>query len=378
MRTEAKDLSRKWLVAVVGLAVMGSGCWEAHEDLVPLGGRCDTCHGSAARPGDEVLRSAPPSDLAGRTDPAVPSVGAHELHLTLGETHEAVLCSECHVVPEYVHAAGHVDDGGPAEFVAGPLARLGNRTPSYDPSTNTCSSVYCHGSDEPKWTEPRSSEEACGSCHGIPPDPPHPTNTNCQRCHGSVIDAEGAIIAPELHVDGQVDLPTACDACHGTGELGAPPPDLSGQSAVTAMGVGAHEVHLSGGAASRAVPCQSCHQVPDHLDRVGHLDKSPYAEVRMSGLAALGGGSPSWDRDQATCSQTWCHGPSAVAESVSASWNQTNGETDCESCHGMPPIYPHPAADGCDACHADVVRGEPGDWEIHAPELHVDGKVQLY
>ena len=79
------------------------------------------------------------------------------------------------------------------------------RTPAYASATRTCDKSYCHRSAEAVWSEPRNSENACGTCHGLPPAAPHPQSQNCSVCHGEVIDAARHFIAPERHVNGVVD-----------------------------------------------------------------------------------------------------------------------------------------------------------------------------
>ena len=245
-----------------GLALLG-GCTK-QEASRPYVNQCVTCHGSPDRQGSgldqaalELAQAAPPTDLLGNTDPSFPGVGAHQYHLQASYTHAAVACTECHVVPAAIDSPGHADSGGPAEFVPGPLARRGGRNPKYDAQAFSCSSVYCHLEDEPKWTEPVSSELACKTCHGSPPPEPHPTSEDCAHCHDDMQPSNGAFAAPERHVDGKVDLPEDCFGCHGTKQSYAPPTDLSGSAAVSSIGVGAHQAHLAGGDFSRPCPARS-------------------------------------------------------------------------------------------------------------------------
>jgi predicted CxxxxCH...CXXCH cytochrome family protein len=97
--------------------------------------------------------------------------------------------------------------GGGLDPIPGPLPPA-----AYDPSTNTCSNVYCHGAGffeakpDPVWGDPAYGE--CGSCHSVPPVyevstvGDHPTSTGCGLCHGgTAIDATG-ISAKPLHIDG--------------------------------------------------------------------------------------------------------------------------------------------------------------------------------
>src|SRR6266496_1285077 len=158
-------------------------------------GACSGCHGDRAAqnvpPGDP--RSAPPLDVAGRTDSA--AVGAHQAHLTGTRWRTSpIACNECHVVPSAVLDPGHVDDS--VQIVFGALAKTQVPpipTPSYTFATHTCSNVYCHGgfgnsgrtTTTPDWTA-GVNEANCGTCHSIPPPGPQhpPTGTaDCGICH---------------------------------------------------------------------------------------------------------------------------------------------------------------------------------------------------
>jgi predicted CxxxxCH...CXXCH cytochrome family protein len=189
-------------------------------DLAAPPGSCVGCHGSGDNP-------APPVDLLGRSDTSLQTVGAHREHVSaLHKVSAPVACNECHLVPTELHSPGHIDTGAPAEVFpsgAGTLARADGATPSYDPSTATCTS-YCHGSGaklsqdisptvnrSPKWNG-GPGEAACGSCHGIPPQVPgHPAATlsQCAGCHPDSVTAAGNIIVDasgnSTHVNGVVD-----------------------------------------------------------------------------------------------------------------------------------------------------------------------------
>ena len=48
---------------------------------------------------------------------------------------------------------------------------------------------------------------ACGSCHGLPPPPPHPyasLNPVCNKCHEDIAPDNVSFLRAELHVDGIV------------------------------------------------------------------------------------------------------------------------------------------------------------------------------
>ena len=186
---------------------------------------CNTCHGSETS-------AAPPEDLAGNTDVSFPSVGAHQVHtggsLIAGAT--AFDCGNCHADIEAYEHPEHLD-GGPAmaEVVFSALSTMnGSLATTYDPASNTCSNVYCHGdftflrseSETPgvytadamtgadlvlDWTEPGMGATTCGSCHGLPPIG-HVRNMSCATCHFTVVDADRNIIDPSKHINGEIDV----------------------------------------------------------------------------------------------------------------------------------------------------------------------------
>ena len=193
-------------------------------------GGCGGCHGSARN-------NAPPRDVLGRTDASLPSVGAHQSHLTAEHRLRPPLgCAECHQLPAQRDDPGHIDHPPPAiVFPASPgvgaLASADGAAPSYDPTTHTCRSVYCHGGGVslsadmspavirlPSWTG-GEAQIACGSCHGVPPrDGQHLASlapTDCAQCHRPSIDPTGALVVGtdpssgllvSTHLDGKVTL----------------------------------------------------------------------------------------------------------------------------------------------------------------------------
>ncbi len=363
------------LALTVAAALGASSCLSRRDPQPSERERgCTACHGDARRGGTALLRAAPPYDLSRATQSGYPGVGAHSIHLEASATHGAVACEECHLIPERVDSPGHADDGAPAEIVFGGLASHHDLEPTYDFIARRCDNTYCHGGAQAVWTEPRDSAAACGSCHELPPPAPHPQSSLCSSCHGSVVDEARHIRAPELHVNGTVELvATSCTQCHGSGDEPAPPLDSQGNSRIAAIGVGAHAAHLSGGSSSRPLACTECHEVPEEVDDFAHADGLP-AEVALVGVAETGARAPDWDRARATCADSWCHGPAAGA-SASPPWNEPI-RLDCTSCHGNPPPAPHPQMANCSHCHAEVVADD--DVSMLDRNRHVDGVVDVF
>lgn len=344
---------------------------------VTLGEKCSSCHG-------ESSDGAPPPALDGSTATTARGVGAHVAHLNPKGPARAVECVVCHVVPseDDLLAEGHIDSALPAEVMFSGLARAEDASPRWD--GERCGNTYCHGAtltggnaQRPIWTQVDESQRQCDSCHGNPPPAPHPQWERCDRCHPDA-DAEGGIADASLHIDGTVDVidfeDEGCASCHGTNpDAPAPPPALDGSTDTTARGVGAHDVHLSGTARSRAVTCSDCHVVPSEALDAGHFDNALPAEVSFGPMAELGGSTPAWDGER--CENVYCHGSIlAGGSATSPKWTQVDGsQNQCGSCHGFPPPAPHTAWTRCDRCHSNV--NASGD--IVDPTTHVDGVVDV-
>jgi predicted CxxxxCH...CXXCH cytochrome family protein len=155
--------------------------------------------------------------------------------------------------------------------------------------------------------------------------------------------------------------------------VAAPPKDLSGNTAVTALGVGAHRVHLAGGDVSRAVACTECHAVPAKEDDPGHRDSALPAEVQLTGVATSENRVPVWNRQKRSCANAWCHSPTAPGPSPE--WTSDAGRLPCNGCHGTPPAPPHPQMTDCSRCHGAVVGDD--DKSIKDKSRHVDGKIDV-
>jgi len=338
---------------------------------------CNTCHGNAQNP-------APAVDTKGGTSTTLVTVGAHQSHVAAADGLAAPIdCDQCHVKPSSMGDPGHLG-APPAEVTFGDLAAAAGTSPAWDRTSATCASTYCHGATldggtdkTPVWTRVDGTQKTCDACHGNPPPAPHVQMTDCGLCHPAT--AEGDTIAhPEKHVDGtlDVDLAQGCSACHGGPDNPAPPTDTAGGSATTLLTVGAHQAHVTSGSSIAApLACDECHVVPTSVDAPGHMDPGP-AEVTFGGLAAVDGATPAWNRDQGTCSSTYCHGATlnAGGSLTTPVWTKVDNTQDtCGSCHGYPPPLPHLQLANCGACHGATATG----GAIAHPEHHVDGTLDV-
>jgi predicted CxxxxCH...CXXCH cytochrome family protein len=197
-----------------------------------------------------------------------------------------------------------------------------------------------------------------------------------------VDDAGEIIVSGGLHINGQVDKTTECYSCHGTAGVNeAPPVALDGSTATTSLGVGAHQAHLAAGQISSAIPCESCHVVPETEDSPHHQpegDNDTSAEVIFSGMSLTDGSTPIWNRDTAQCSDVYCHGSTLTGGThTSPQWTLVDeSQVECDGCHGDPPPWPHPQSpqsDKCATCHPGTVNGA-GEI-IVSGGLHINGQV---
>jgi len=384
-----------------------SQCSDCHGDVVAADGTvvdpsrhvdgaldvsgaqsCTACHGGGGSP-------APPTDLAGNSDPASPGVGAHRAHLEAAHGLSSVVaCEQCHLVPGTVDQAGHLDGDPGAELIFGSLASLGGLSPAWDPVTGQCANVYCHGADrpggaeqQPIWTDVDGSARACGACHGYPPPAPHPDSSQCSDCHDTATP-EGGIDKPEQHVDGQLQIKAAdCNACHGNTDNAAPPTDLSGASDKTLSTVGAHQEHLLGPSGlTGPIACQECHVVPAAMGDAGHMDGDGVAEVVFGDLSGTGGLDPAWSTVDVECTNTYCHGATlAGGANTSPQWTTVDGtQAACGSCHGIDPgtgRHPSTFSDHgfmvkkCNNCHQGVAND--GATAIEDTDRHVNGTLDV-
>jgi predicted CxxxxCH...CXXCH cytochrome family protein len=331
---------------------------------------CATCHGADFSGGAAKVsclschRDGPTACATCHGDG--PTSHAHQVHAG-----HQVACAECHAVPATWDADGHLLHDGvaitaPARVTFGARAAItlvpGDRAgpPSWDGAR--CANVYCHGDalhaaggavSRPRWDDPAPAGR-CDRCHGDPP--PSHVRSDCASCHP----------ADAPHIDGlvQVGRTAGCDGCHGTAASPAPPVDLTGHTATTALGVGAHQAHLQGRSRiSAPVPCATCHVVPAAVDSPGHIDGAGPAEV----VAGLG-----WDRTAQTCATAFCHGAARPP------WT-SSGQVSCGSCHGIPPAgAPHTPSmplTSCATCHPGTVDAFGNILVTGQTSEHINGVV---
>lgn len=175
---------------------------------------CTYCHG-----GTDSTLGAPPRDLSGVVEKTALTFQAHTPHTTTGQGHPAYDCTQCHQKPEHVLSEGHAFDDTPGRSEVNFGAGL-SATGVYA-GNGACNNLYCHGNGRGTlgmYSHDQAAPE-CGSCHAVQSSGStawrtlsgdHRTHLSegitCSECHGGVIDPAGAIIGPDLHVDGQKAL----------------------------------------------------------------------------------------------------------------------------------------------------------------------------
>lgn len=232
----------------------------------------------------------------------------------------------------------------------------------------------------------------------------------CQVCHGATYTGETRVNiscqTAGCHVDrtGARKSPEACNTCHGDFSAPArdtstfaPPKGVKGETSTSYRGVGAHQVHLKGGAVSGGFDCTECHTVPKTFFETGHVDTDLPAEVFFNGplgrLRSAVTPAPVYSSQDLSCANTFCHGnwrlrrsasPYAFVytDSIMVGANKTVGWTAgaadgaCGTCHGIPPVG-HIAStlSACVNCHPGVVNSA---GQIIDKTKHINGKVDAF
>ncbi len=197
----------------------------------------------------------------------------------------------------------------------------------------------------------------------------------CTSCHGTDLQGGSAVACTSCHTAGV----TACNTCHGDSTSAAPPRDLDGIRVTTSTGVGAHRSHvtphLMGGVIHAGFACTVCHQFDpaSHYTNAGQPGWRP-VNVTFSGT---GGAAGMWDRNNATCLNSYCHTPSAsdtTATHPSFKWTLVGiNSAACGTCHGVPPSsHADTALDRCPACHQQAYAGSQ-----QLPQTHANGVIEL-
>jgi predicted CxxxxCH...CXXCH cytochrome family protein len=331
------------------------GCGSCHDKDLPPGvaswkANCIMCHGrrddgTGAPPAAIWGQAGDPARGGGTADPV--RVGAHAAHLAGSAIAPPFDCGVCHVKPTDALAPGHIDtvtgtDVPLASVTFGGVATKGladGVVPAWDRTTGTCSNTYCHGATvsggtlrSPDWTTVDGSQAACGTCHGVPPPPPHAAVDvtaglqGCNPCHAGTIDGSGALIAPSAggqHLDGIIEATGG----HVYAWMDQASPSFHAYAANQGLAAcqGCHGASLDGVGGMTAIGCAQCH---------GASWKTNC--TMCHGDVALGSAAPP--------RATWGHDAPADPTNVRIGAHQshlhaTHGLTkplDCTACHARP------------------------------------------
>jgi predicted CxxxxCH...CXXCH cytochrome family protein len=199
----------------------------------------------------------------------------------------------------------------------------------------------------------------------------------CGRCHGDA--ARPALVEPSTLSDAEKALIKS-----------APPRAISGATATTELGVGAHQAHLVGGRLRGPIPCGECHVVPAdmqaHEAGIAAIAAGTAQRVTFGTLADQGAAVAAWNRASAKCSNTYCHGATLDKGGTNHAPTWTNVDPDthpevagCGPCHGFGPTMPapHTTATNCVSCHPDTVDAT---WKILVTggvSTHMNGRLDV-
>jgi len=198
--------------------------------------------------------------------------------------------------------------------------------------------------------------------------------SGCQACHGQDLAGGSVGVACQsCHASGVM----ACNTCHGNAANAAPPRNLDYNSDTSLVTVGAHQSHVQDGSKHTGFSCDVCHKTPTspgdegHYQTGGKLITGPAPVIVKNGFA----GQFSWDRNAATCANSYCHAPFQDANATQINpivWIAVgDNQAPCGSCHGNPPAG-HGPDNRCQTCHRGTyVGGEPRSV------LHANGQVDL-
>jgi predicted CxxxxCH...CXXCH cytochrome family protein len=301
-------------------------------------------------------------------------------HLTLTPPVTAASCAPCH--PGTVKADGTIDVAG-GKHLNGKIDAEGFE--GHGTGWLVPGDPQFHGQ-----VAIQNGLDSCFKCHSAK-EPAANGIPSCASCHDALA--------------GGGDWTTSCTGCHGDATTAAPPKDVHGNTATTAIGVGAHRSHTDATHnLARKYGCEACHQKPAVVFAPGHLDGTTVVTGYTGSDANLQNvKEPGWNATSASCSTSWCHGnysgvftyyqddgsgttvqvdyPYARTGSTPV-WNLVDGtQGACGSCHGLPPSGGtwHSGAHGgaynsCALCHPGVnVDGTA----FTDASRHVDGVVDV-
>ncbi|MEJ2637705.1 MAG: cytochrome c3 family protein [Calditrichia bacterium] len=363
-----------------GGGTSGLSCYTCHT-FPHLNGwdnpESDAFHGKVAQAqGNQVCQPCHGEDFGGGTS--------------------GVSCYSCHTYP---HLEGWMDLSS-SQFHGEVTQEKGNQA---------CQG--CHGQD----FKGGVSGVSCYTCHTYP----HPDGfiggtvhgafikneldwdlTPCKECHG--VDYYGGLVTVGLNCRAchtEPAGPEACNTCHGdfnNPDQIAPPRDLDGNFSTTAIGVGAHQNHTTDPIVTNPYGCTVCHPSITQFSQDNHIDNVPGSTIIFNSFATQNGTLDLvWNSDQATCSNSYCHGSFVFKKSDSqyqfmftdsiitgihepVVWTQVAATPACDFCHQLPPaghLNDNYTVNDCARCHYTVVDAS---GNIIDKSKHINGKANVF
>lgn len=211
---------------------------------------------------------------------------------------------------------------------------------------------------------------------------------SCKTCHGSNLrGGSSGTDCNDCHSGGV----TECRLCHGSITANSiwPPKALNGETSVSYIGVGVHNIHMTRDSTLRfaaRVRCVSCHRAFSTFEDTLHIGNNPdnIAEVKFDSLSiTITPGItpvPVWDRTTKTCSNSYCHGNFKNGNTTAPApvWTAA-GSVFCGSCHGNAanplPVGTHLQGftrQQCWYCHSTVIDT---NGTIINKSLHINGVI---
>lgn len=216
----------------------------------------------------------------------------------------------------------------------------------------------------------------------------------CKTCHGGDYRGGSSVKSCyKCHSQG----PENCNVCHGNSSNLYPPEALNGDTSINYIGVGVHASHLGTTKYSALVNCNECHKSISSFSDSNHIGPNPdgVAEINFGTLSrtSIGGGlnpNPTWDRNTATCSNSYCHGYFKNGNLTATSkWTDPKSVV-CGSCHGdpitgnpnpkpggiyLPPHFSFYTIKTCWQCHSSMIDSS---GTITDKTKHLNGIINVY
>ena len=363
-----------------------------------------TCHGGTSTPVSWI--NASPGCVACHTGSFAPTTGNHGKHVgQLGDDS----CVKCH--SSYQGQTTHLNGTGDDTTTAPTMISFDslNGGGSYDGTTKTCTTLYCHGNgaNNPTWG---GTALSCNSCHGNPPltgshviHSVSPYSFTCVKCHN-----DGSGVGATHHdiwkVDGVVTVSFDSQAdqgpltvaafnsgtgscantyCHGdfTGGKNAFP--VWGNAATGACGTchdnapltvstGSHDKHTDAG--QKNYSCSVCHSGIATGTETGAVVSSYVLHVNFTkevvfdnAVADRGiGSAPAFNTGTKGCSAVYCHGDFAGGKTANVPVWGSAATGACETCHDAAAVKPVTGS------HSKHVAGTAGNYNYTCTNCHYD------